>query len=868
MGIRSNGKTKVYVWTVILAMSSLLFFTNQAKAALPDGLILSYGINQSFNGTSEYVDKTTDIASVAGLTQGSIVGKFKSSSTANAKTILSASDTLDPSSNISLTVNNGTVYFENRENNVYATQLSGQGSFNDGNWHTAVITVDGSGTKMYVDGALNASSPSAKFFANVTGINGMWVGRNADNGGGQWYFSGDISFVNVYSKALSPSEVLSISSDSLIPPSQMTASASSFQTGNEPAKALDGSASTIWHTLWNGSDTTREITLDLGQAFSTSKLTYLPRQDAGSGNGTITSYEIYTSADGIQYTQAARGIWTNDRTLKTAVFTVPNVRYVKLKGVAGVGGFASAAEISVYVLGGSNNTAPAPTGLSAVPVSSSQVYVTWDASAAAARYDLEIDGNVISSTANSYTQSGLSAGSAHTYRVRAVNGAAAGAWSLPVTTTTFTGNQYKSPPVALLGKGIADANSYRIPSLLTTINQTVILGFDQRIPNDNDAPYDINAGIKRSTDGGHTFGPMQIVADYPGTLTDGSSSIDPSMLQDEATGTLFMMFDHFPGAIGALNSAAGTGFDANGYKLVYDNSNAAYTIRANGNVYNSTGVQTPYNIRSNGDVYNGSTYSGNIYLKQGIKPEIFHETKTSFLQYIKSDDDGVTWSEPVDINFQVKAPNMKFLGTGPSKGMQIKKGPHAGRLLFPVYYTTTANGLLTTAVVYSDDHGQTWTRSASPASSSSISEAAIVEYGNGNLRMFMRHGGKVHVSISEDGGATWSAALADNALIDSNCQLTAINYPDLGDGKDRVILANPASTTRANGTVRLSEDGGATWKYSKVITTGTYAYSSLTVLPNGNIGLAYEDTIINSAGKRITGNTYYTEFNLDWMMTP
>lgn len=115
MGIRSNGKTKVYVWTVILAISSLLFFANQAKAALPDGLILSYGINQSLNGTSEYMDKTTDIASVAGLTQGSI-----------------------------------------------ATQLSGQGSFNDGNWHTAVITVDGSGTKIVADypGTLTDGSSS------------------------------------------------------------------------------------------------------------------------------------------------------------------------------------------------------------------------------------------------------------------------------------------------------------------------------------------------------------------------------------------------------------------------------------------------------------------------------------------------------------------------------------------------------------------------------------------------------------------------------------------------------------------------------------------------------------------------------------
>ena len=41
-------------------------------------------------------------------------------------------------------------------------------------------------------------------------------------------------------------------------------------------------------------------------------------------------------------------------------------------------------------------------------------------------------------------------------------------------------------------------------------------------------------------------------------------------------------------------------------------------------------------------------------------------------------------------------------------------------------------------------------------------------------------------------------------------------------------------------TVRMSEDDGRTWRYSKVIYEGPSAYSSLAVLRDRSIGLLYE----------------------------
>lgn len=121
------------------------------------------------------------------MTQGSIVVKFKSASSAISKTFISASDTTNHSSNLSFTMNNGTVYYENRKNGAYATKINASGTFNDGKWHTAVLTVDPTGSKIYVDGALKGSSPSTAFFTSIGAVKGMWIGRNVDSVGAEWH---------------------------------------------------------------------------------------------------------------------------------------------------------------------------------------------------------------------------------------------------------------------------------------------------------------------------------------------------------------------------------------------------------------------------------------------------------------------------------------------------------------------------------------------------------------------------------------------------------------------------------------------------------------------------------------------------------
>lgn len=78
-------------------------------------------------------------------------------------------------------------------------------------------------------------------------------------------------------------------------------SADSNQPGNEPKNAFDGNASTIWHTPWGAEEPTHphEISIDLGEIYTISKMTHVPRTDGQ--NGRIKDYELYISNDKINW---------------------------------------------------------------------------------------------------------------------------------------------------------------------------------------------------------------------------------------------------------------------------------------------------------------------------------------------------------------------------------------------------------------------------------------------------------------------------------------------------------------------------------------------------------------------------------------
>jgi sialidase-1 len=75
---------------------------------------------------------------------------------------------------------------------------------------------------------------------------------------------------------------------------------------------------------------------------------------------------------------------------------------------------------------------------------------------------------------------------------------------------------------------------------------------------------------------------------------------------------------------------------------------------------------------------------------------------------------------------------------------------------------------------------------------------------------------------------------------------------------NRLLFSNPADPThRLNMTVRISYDEGKTWPVAKMIEKGPGGYSSMTVLPDGSVGLVYETGTFSTIS--------FVRFKLDWI---
>lgn len=368
------------------------------------------------------------------------------------------------------------------------------------------------------------------------------------------------------------------------------------------------------------------------------------------------------------------------------------------------------------------------------------------------------------------------------------------------------------------------------------------------------------------------------------------------MVQDKTTGRVFLLVDMFPESTALMQGSPITmptsGYreaDGERYLILTDKSDGSktYTLRKDGKVYlennDGSSAVTDYTVpeQYSGEIYKNGVPAGNIYLYSGNDAGELSVLKTSYLWLISSDDDGETWSDPVCINGQVKKDWMVFLGTGPGVGIQIEKGEHKGRLVFPVYHSNK-NGLggsQSSAVIYSDDNGETWEIGESPNDGRDgmsaetmndggkiLTEAQVVEVGeNGMLKLFCRNqSGNVMVATSDDGGETWrDEVVPDRALYDSYCQLSIVPYPEEVDEKPAYVFSNPASSGRNNGTVRIGlydEDSDTfDWKYSQLIHEGKYQYSSIAVMPDGEIGVFYEGD---------QPNMRFTRMTMDWITAP
>lgn len=140
-----------------------------------------------------------------------------------------------------------------------------------------------------------------------------------------------------------------------------------------------------------------------------------------------------------------------------------------------------------------------------------------------------------------------------------------------------------------------------------------------------------------------------------------------------------------------------------------------------------------------------------------------------------------------------------------------------------------------------------------------MGESKVVELTDGRIMINMRSKHKMGqraVNYSEDDGQTWGEYYHDSQLIEPACNASIIHYTNRNSNEDILLFSNPADAkSRKKMSVRLSRDDGKAWSKPKLVHQGRSAYSSMTVLPNGDIGLLYE------RGHKIT----FAKFSLEWL---
>ncbi|MEV6109437.1 sialidase family protein [Streptomyces sp. NPDC051940] len=236
------------------------------------------------------------------------------------------------------------------------------------------------------------------------------------------------------------------------------------------------------------------------------------------------------------------------------------------------------------------------------------------------------------------------------------------------------------------------------------------------------------------------------------------------------------------------------------------------------------------------------------------------------LPYVQhSSDNGRTWTAERPLGAQATRPDWNaWYASGPVHGIQLTKGPHAGRMVFGINAETwdaTASRISYNhaGLVYSDDGGDTWRIGAvdtfpiraDGTFSQKPSEMTLLERADGSIYVNGREQdgtdlGHRDRAVSRDGGETFAQGFTNIPdLHTPQVQGSTIRLRSTArDGYSRVLFSGPADPDRRRTMmIRSSYDEGRTWEGAdrgRVVTTDWSGYSDLVNVDDDTVGLMYE----------------------------
>ncbi len=455
---------------------------------------------------------------------------------------------------------------------------------------------------------------------------------------------------------------------------------------------------------------------------------------------------------------------------------------------------------------------------------------------------------------------------------------------------------------------VADSKNFRIPALITLENGELLAAADARWTTTFDSRgLDTIASV--SSDNGKTWS-YSFPIYFPDSSTtspdiyDGTTVIDPALVQGP-NGVIYCIADVNPSGVTtqAIWPSDGTGYveidgverlvltdtyvqpsskswstygdpsdaskyeyyvgdyNSEGYAKVFkraDNSETEWLIDEWFNLY-KLGEDGIYTALTQTQVNSDTVIQQNVFYKDSE----LHVFSTGYILYSKSYDNGRTWVEPTVITTQIKAENETALLVSPGQGMVTSDGD----IIIP-FYTNTVIGTSEperASIIWSSDNGETWQRSNNVSGMWS-SESEVVEINDGVLRIFFRNGtGAIcYADITKENGVwTIGEGVSTGISVTSTCNVTAIRYSEEVNGKIAVIVGCPSNGgSRADGslfTFLVDENNDMELYYEYEFNKGYYAYSCMSELTNGNIGLLWED----SWGGNYDGTIRYDEVDID-----